>query len=1096
VTNAKVTVYIALRWGEDRMAWATGADVFRNTLRQIVDPTKGGHMCDEPDEEGDLSNTAKGLLDWKGRLTASVIVPTVYSKVKWAKRRLSLEELGHAGDIPGDKVEGMGAGSLKVIVQGPVPGKLLASIAASLKRTARIKDEERVAKKRDGGILEREGSKRTRPEAANDWDSREEALWERVGSESAKKRIRDLSEESREGKRGRLEPAAEQPSPPEFVAEEDEEEAADMTTATAKAVKSDNARIPKHLWDERVFDPKVFGELKELKPEKKEGVLSSLRAGCHAFWKKKVERDFIEWFHQMEHRYDEREDIWLAGLKACVYARRSDWWDWIGGSRIFFWRWPGRYMKEAQEGVPPYFVGEPPDSMDAQPPYQDEETRKKVRVKVQSVLDKGYIVRCDPASLRSLMFMFDVPKGDDDVRMVYDGSKSGLNEALWAPWFALPTVDAMTRGLLPGYWCADNDYGEQFLNFNLHKDLQLYCGIDLSQLFPEQLKTATGLILARWSRNAMGLKPSPYACVKGALRAKRIILGDRRDPENPFHWERAEENLPGDDGYEADQPWIRKVRWDGHLGTELLQYIDDLRTTAHSKELAWRASSRIAKTCCWLGLQDAARKRREPSQRPGAWAGATVMMNETNAYKGVTPDRWRKTQAKVRWLGFQVGLVDDVTRDLMDLEELGKDRKDAPRGHMLHKTAESLRGFLVYVARTYKAMVPYLKGIHLSLDSWRANRDEDGWRITNTVEPKVETTGREKPPKWTRLVSRYKNDLMALMVLTSDKEPPHVPVRPTQVAAAFLVGDASGSGFGTSTWTQDEEEIVAQFGAWDIGTSNESSNFREAYNLVLRVEQMVERGELKEGAEVFIFTDNFVSERAFYNGSSKSKRLHELVMRLRKLEMQGRIFVRVIWFAGTRMKEQGVDGLSRGDLTGGVMVGDKFLSFLPLNETVLERAPAFREGFSKGLVGQGWKWLSTEEWFDVAFDDDSGKFVWCPPPALADVALEQMCEVKHVHPNTTHVFLCPALMTAYWRKQLLKAADCCVTLLQGAPLWVARQHEPVVCALICPLLKHRPWQVKQQAWVEEWKCQVPRLWREGGRHWRHHMRQFWLGKKD
>jgi hypothetical protein len=73
-----------------------------------------------------------------------------------------------------------------------------------------------------------------------------------------------------------------------------------------------------------------------------------------------------------------------------------------------------------------------------------------VREKVQAVLDKGYIVKCCPTSLRSLMFMFDVPKGDNDVRMVYDGSKSGLNEALWAPWFALPTVDAMTRGRATG----------------------------------------------------------------------------------------------------------------------------------------------------------------------------------------------------------------------------------------------------------------------------------------------------------------------------------------------------------------------------------------------------------------------------------------------------------------------------------------------------------------------------------------------------------------------------------------------------------------------------------------------------------------------
>jgi hypothetical protein len=133
-------------------------------------------------------------------------------------------------------------------------------------------------------------------------------------------------------------------------------------------------------------------------------------------------------------------------------------------------------------------------------------------------------------------------------------------------------------------------------------------------------------------------------------------------------------------------------------------------------------------------------------------------------------------------------------------------------------------------------MVPYLKGIHLSLDSWRPNRDDDGWRSSNTVEAKLDHDDGEKPPKWTKIVYRFKSDLEALMFLTMEDEPPEVPVRPTQVASTFLAGDASGSGFGTSSWTQDEEEIVAQFGAWDLATSEESSNFREAYNLVLRVE--------------------------------------------------------------------------------------------------------------------------------------------------------------------------------------------------------------------------------------------------------------------
>jgi hypothetical protein len=778
-----------------------------------------------------------------------------------------------------------------------------------------------------------------------------------------------------------------------------------------------------------------------------------------------------------------------------VYARRSGWWEWLGGSHIFFWRWPSRYKDEALQGVPPYFIADPPTTMEKQPAYTDEANRLLVKEKVEEVLNKGYIVRTSPTGVRSLMFMFDVPKGLDDVRMVYNGSRSGLNDALWAPWFSLPTVETMTRALLPGYWCADNDYGEQFLNFNLHKDLQPYCGVDLSQLLPEEVCEHTGLILGAWSRNAMGLKPSPYGSVKGALRAKRVILGERRDKQNPFHWEKVCTNMPGSECYVATMPSIQKRRYDGHLATELIQYIDNLRTTAKDRWLAWSASSRIAKMCCWLGLQDAARKRREPSQSPGAWAGATVCTDWNNAYKSVTDDQWMKTKKRIRWLAFQAGLTAaaaDLDK-LLDLKELGLERREAPEGCMLHKTAGSYWGFLVYVSRTYHAMVPYLKGIHLSLDRWRENRNEDGWRIANVYEVKLEYEGRKKPPKWTPMVPRFKNNMMALMHMTDAALPPAVPVRPTNTAAVFMVGDASGSGFGTSTWTQNAEELTAQFGAWDLETSRESSNFREAYNLVLRVEQMVEKGELQEGSELFVFTDNFVSERVFHNGSSKSKRLHALVMRLRKLEMEGKVVVHVIWCAGTRMKDQGTDGLSRGDLTGGVMVGDRFLTHIPLNKTVLDRAVEFKAEFEKGFPGNSWKWLDYDGWFEEAFENDHGCYVWTLPPALADVAMEQMCEVKHVHPYTSHVFLCPALMTARWRKQLLKASDVCLSLLQGSPAWVDKQHELVVCALIGPLLSCRPWKVKSHHWVEEWRSEVPRMWRQGGSAWRGHMRKFWLG---
>jgi hypothetical protein len=45
------------------------------------------------------------------------------------------------------------------------------------------------------------------------------------------------------------------------------------------------------------------------------------------------------------------------------------------------------------------------------------------------------------------------------------------------------------------------------------------------------------------------------------------------------------------------------------------------------------------------------------------------------------------------------------------------------------KRLEQIRGFLIYVTRTYPCMVPYLIGLHLTIDGWRGNRDEGGWRL-------------------------------------------------------------------------------------------------------------------------------------------------------------------------------------------------------------------------------------------------------------------------------------------------------------------------------------------------------------------------------
>jgi hypothetical protein len=114
----------------------------------------------------------------------------------------------------------------------------------------------------------------------------------------------------------------------------------------------------------------------------------------------------------------------------------------------------------------------------------------------------------------------------------------------------------MCRTLFSNSWCGDNDYGEMFLNFKMHRDLQKYSGIDLSQVYLDDDSSAIDPsgVYGMWTRNAMDLTPSPYLSVQGSLRAKLVMSGDRYDESNPFHWDRLVVNCLGSDGYDLSLP--------------------------------------------------------------------------------------------------------------------------------------------------------------------------------------------------------------------------------------------------------------------------------------------------------------------------------------------------------------------------------------------------------------------------------------------------------------------------------------------------------------------------------------------------------------
>ena len=185
------------------------------------------------------------------------------------------------------------------------------------------------------------------------------------------------------------------------------------------------------------------------------------------------------------------------------------------------------------------FVDEPPDYTEAQPRHRDKLTKRFVEEKLQKVLDRGYLDNDEIAI--SLTSYFDVPKGEDDIRMVYDGTKCGLNDSVWVPSFFMPSVQSHLRAVVKGTHMCDVDVGEMFLNFMVHPSLRKYLGVDMTPyllnlkgLARTQVADSLGRVWVTWNRIAMGLTWSPYQAVKCMHLAEEQVRGNRKDPNNVF----------------------------------------------------------------------------------------------------------------------------------------------------------------------------------------------------------------------------------------------------------------------------------------------------------------------------------------------------------------------------------------------------------------------------------------------------------------------------------------------------------------------------------------------------------------------------------
>jgi hypothetical protein len=178
-------------------------------------------------------------------------------------------------------------------------------------------------------------------------------------------------------------------------------------------------------------------------------------------------------------------------------------------------------------------------------------------------------------------------------------------------------------------------------------------------------------------------------------------------------------------------------------------------------------------------------------------------------------------------------------------------------------------------------MVPYLKGLHLTIDGWRKDRDQDCWKIATAYTSKGSSLKENISPSYTdypptvKPAPRLAKDLEALDHLTHSATPPIVIKQSKRIyIVKYGFGDASGGGFGSSI--QTDQDVDVMIGTWNEVGSNNSSNFRELANFVTRMEKEACSKKLR-GSELFLFTDNDTAQSAYYNGTSSSKLLFELV---------------------------------------------------------------------------------------------------------------------------------------------------------------------------------------------------------------------------
>eukprot|EP00804_Cyclotella_cryptica_P010959 CCRYP_016684-RA/>CCRYP_016684-RA protein AED:0.10 eAED:0.14 QI:0/0/0/1/0.25/0/5/0/1241 len=853
--------------------------------------------------------------------------------------------------------------------------------------------------------------------------------------------------------------------------------AVDDASIGKKAARADDAKVPVYLWNMRICG----FESEEERDKAANGFWlfgqslfsSGLRRDCAYSLEQKygLEADGSpRWMSMPRHKDGRLTELgWeLQGIQNMMWhALETNLFKYICGSKTYHFRFPICYHSLARDGCKIYFERPGPTTKQTQPEFSDPNVRSKVKEKIMKVVKRKYMMGTT-IPLSSLIKYFAVPKGDNDIQIVYDATASGLNECVWAPSFWLPTVDLLLRALDADLWMADRDIGEMFLNFELHRSAWPFTGVDLQPLADDE-GNVSFVRWYHWVRNLMGFKPSPYGSEKTTLVAEEVVRDDRHDPKNPYQWDQVDLNLPGP-GFVPTKAWISKIRKDELVACDLFTFVDDEWIAGSTEELTWQASHTLGSEQAYLGIQDAARKVGQCSQTPRACAGAVVHVVPKKGVCVLTSeDKWQKLKSIIStWLA----------------------KVKAGEEYLDHKDLLSDCGFLVYVTRAYPGMIPYLKGFHLTIEMWRGNQDAEGWKLPSKdlankltmdqqlgpiddeeaklaylMRKKVESSVRAPVSGKTPPAPRLFTDLQALEALTEAEMPPLWVVRPAQVVQVLYgFGDASGTGLGSTVQglkinalgePEVKDGLRYRVGVWGKDEELESSNYRELANLVMTVED--------EAVTALWTIQNFS-----YLPTTRLRRVLSTNALLppcsgfeaspAQAETRSHFACYpCFWEAHDCSRDR---RLLPWCAMEGAMAGDDMLSFVDLAKSAFDRSPRLLDWIQSWSLNAQIQPLTPEGWFELGHGIIGGKkdrrgvwipehepsgqtHLWAPPPAAADAALKELLKARHKRTDTFHIVVIPCLFSPRWRRLFHKVVDVNFTVPPGCNFWPTNMFEPL-----------------------------------------------------